>query len=279
MTFHTELDAQAFAELRRPFIARAIKFRLLEQPKSPRGSARAVAHIDARHVIERLNAVAGSGWSHTYGPFDRGSVTCHLTVLDVEHTDVGGDDMGVKGAYSDALKRSAVHFGVGLSLYAMPKVWIPAASLLRVDHNRWALTDATTDTLAQSYEDWVTSPAVAKRFGEVAGHGETTETIGAPPEQEAWADPDFPTAEHNAAEARFLGVAGATARQRGVDVNGLADRALTAVGVPTGGDGTWRLRHARAQQLEDAADLLSPPPTLLPPVPTAGATAAAIAGQ
>jgi hypothetical protein len=98
------------------------------------GRALAVAYIDARGVMDRLDDVCGLGWSETYDVLPDGSVVCRLRVqLDgqwIERSDAGspseqpdgGDRM--KAAFSDALKRAAVKFGIGRYLYRLPKQWV-----------------------------------------------------------------------------------------------------------------------------------------------------------
>lgn len=99
----------------------------------PRGSyngkARALAYIDARSVMRRLDAVVGPGNWHfdfdTLSP-DGKLVKGKLTVLGVTKCDAGEgstEDEPLKSAVSDALKRCAVHFGIGRYLYYLPQVW------------------------------------------------------------------------------------------------------------------------------------------------------------
>lgn len=92
-----------------------------------------MAFIDARAVMDRLDAICPNDWSFEAAevpgarvPTVRGT----LTVLGVSRTDFGeGDpssDAGnsYKAANSDALKRCAVHFGIGRYLYDLPKYWV-----------------------------------------------------------------------------------------------------------------------------------------------------------
>jgi hypothetical protein len=93
----------------------------------------AVAYLDARAVMDRLDEVCGLGWSDAYEVLPGGSVLCRLQVAvdgqTVVKCDVGspseqpdeGDRM--KAAFSDALKRAAVKFGIGRYLYRLPKQW------------------------------------------------------------------------------------------------------------------------------------------------------------
>jgi hypothetical protein len=119
------------AALAEPFDPKVIGWK----PQSAKGNrALAVAYIDARDVMDRLDAVVGVGaWSDEYTPLPAGCVSCRLRVKVggewVTKEDVGGPsdqpDAGdkLKAAYSDALKRAAVKFGVGRYLYSLPAVW------------------------------------------------------------------------------------------------------------------------------------------------------------
>ena len=84
-----------------------------------------VAYIDARAAMNRLDRVVGvDGWSDAYEVLEAGTVKCRLTVLGISKEDTGiGEDL--KAAFSDALKRAAVKFGVGRYLYDLPTVWAP----------------------------------------------------------------------------------------------------------------------------------------------------------
>jgi hypothetical protein len=85
-------------------------------------------YIDAREVMDRLDEVVGpEHWSTVFTVLDKDAavVECRLTVHGVTKADAGypnnpGSDFEkepFKAAYSDALKRAAVHFGIGRFLY------------------------------------------------------------------------------------------------------------------------------------------------------------------
>jgi hypothetical protein len=85
--------------------------------------------------MERLDNVLGlDGWQDEYEPLPDGSVVCKLRCRIggewLVKTDVGGPseqpDGGdrIKAAFSDALKRAAVKFGVGRYLYRLPSQWV-----------------------------------------------------------------------------------------------------------------------------------------------------------
>ena len=119
------------AALSAPFGPTEIKWK----PQAVKGNrAMALAYLDARAVQDRLDAVFGvEGWQDEYQIQADGSVVCKLQCLFgdrwVTKMDVGGmseqPDGGdrMKSAFSDALKRAAVKFGVGRYLYRLTAQW------------------------------------------------------------------------------------------------------------------------------------------------------------
>lgn len=90
----------------------------------------ALAFIDARDVMERLDTVCGpAGWQCRY-PHANGKTVCEIGIKVGEEwvwkADGAGDTdvEAEKGALSDAFKRAAVRWGVGRYLYAMPSPWV-----------------------------------------------------------------------------------------------------------------------------------------------------------
>lgn len=93
-------------------------------------TAMALAYMDARDVMERLDAVCGpAGWQDNYHETQSGRIVCSLTLnIDgvwITKCDAAGDTAveGEKGAISDAFKRAAVKWGIGRYLYAMEAPW------------------------------------------------------------------------------------------------------------------------------------------------------------
>jgi hypothetical protein len=115
-----------------PFEPREVKFKpqLVKNNK-----AMAIAYVDARVIEDRLDDVLGpENWQDEYEVLNDGSVTCRLRVkLGAEWVtkmDVGSlseqPDSGdrLKAAFSDALKRTAVKYGIGRYLYRLPAQWV-----------------------------------------------------------------------------------------------------------------------------------------------------------
>ncbi len=97
--------------------------------------AMAIAYVDARVIQDRLDEVLGvAGWQDEYEVLPDGGVVCrlrlHLGDQWITKMDVGGPseqpDEGDrrKAAFSDALKRAAVKFGIGRYLYRLPAQWV-----------------------------------------------------------------------------------------------------------------------------------------------------------
>lgn len=96
--------------------------------------AMALAYIDSRDVMDRLDTVLGPDcWRDEYEVLQAGAVRCRLSLRVggewVAKEDVGGasaqPDPGdkMKAAFSDALKRAAVKWGIGRYLYHLDAAW------------------------------------------------------------------------------------------------------------------------------------------------------------
>jgi len=85
----------------------------------------ALAYVDARDVMKRLDDVCGDMWQVRY-PFP-GCCEIGIKVGDEwlwRGNGAGATDVeGEKGQYSDAFKRAAVLWGVGRYLYYLPNKW------------------------------------------------------------------------------------------------------------------------------------------------------------
>lgn len=127
------VDANAIAQsLAAPFEAAEVKFK----PQTVSGNrALAVPFVDARVIQDRLDEVLGvMGWQDSYQCLPDGSVVCRLSIRVgqewIAKEDVGGQseqpDEGDrrKAAFSDALKRAAVKFGIGRYLYRFKPQWV-----------------------------------------------------------------------------------------------------------------------------------------------------------
>jgi len=177
----------ALSHLRRPPSPGGVRFKL----QTVSGDVGPVAaYIDARHVLDRLDQVCGPDWSARFeplpeqlvpAPVDQDGelrqplllfVRCRLTVFEVTREDVGeGHDP--KAAFSDALKRAAVHFGIGRALYALPSPWLRAGrgpgELRRNRAGKLILDGRTEGWCRERYARWLEAHG-QRQFGEPLDH-------------------------------------------------------------------------------------------------------------
>lgn len=180
--FPVDSFKDAAPHLRRPFDLYAVQFRALEGTKGERLNC--AAYVTARTVTDRLNLVCPGLWSDHY-ELVPGGMRCDLTVDGLTRSDVGwsagtANAMALKTLYSDAFKRAAVKFGVGVSLYALPHLvlyvdkkhaWakaLPEKDKWGNQKFRYGITPSGMSELRARYERWL---AVQMSFGEALAHG------------------------------------------------------------------------------------------------------------
>jgi hypothetical protein len=134
--------------LSKPFSANQIHWRVGSTTKdNKRGMA--LAYLDARDVMDRLDAVVGNNWSDSYQEV-AGRVVCSITINGVTRSDGAGDTQveAEKGGLSDAFKRAAVKYGIGRYLYRLDSEWVALDSKRRIVKPPtlpdWALPDDNT---------------------------------------------------------------------------------------------------------------------------------------
>jgi hypothetical protein len=126
-----------FAALAAEFPRDAVSWRAQSVIEQDGGhKALALAYIDARDVMRRLDEVCGpQNWQDRY-EVHGGKTICYLSIrLDdevsrptwVAKADGSGDSdvEEEKGAISGAFKRAAVKWGIGRYLYDIPTPWVP----------------------------------------------------------------------------------------------------------------------------------------------------------
>lgn len=107
--------------------------------------ALALAYIDARDVMDRLDDVCGpDGWSDSYVETAKGRVIASIAIKTPEEgwvskSDGAGDTdvEGEKGGMSDSFKRCAVKWGIGRYLYRLPDVWAPCETYEKNGKKQW----------------------------------------------------------------------------------------------------------------------------------------------
>ena len=130
--------SQLFEALAEPFSSVDVEWKpgALNHEKT---KALALAYVESRAYIQRLNALAGGDWSDEYQVYhlnDRIAVICRLTISSTTRTGDGEcliastngngeyvEANAVTTASAQAFKRACVKFGLGLYLYNLPQKW------------------------------------------------------------------------------------------------------------------------------------------------------------
>jgi hypothetical protein len=171
------MDDHFFERLAAPFPVELVSWRVgqtNERKKKPEDPLRgkALAYLDARDVMMRLDEVCGpAGWQRAY-PHANGKTVCSIGIKVgdewVWKADGAGDTdiEAEKGALSDAFKRAAVSWGIGRYLYGIPSPWVALDNFKQIeDSERKKLEDLlqkyTTEFEWGSPEDRATLKALA----------------------------------------------------------------------------------------------------------------------
>lgn len=169
----------SYADLRRPFTAAAMKWKV--QSSYGQNGSLIVGYIDARLVIDRLNLIVGHDWSDDYEALPSGLMICRLTVEGVTRMDVGTPiNNQPKGVYSDAFKRAAVKFGIGLPVYSIPKIVLEVGKGLKEvgqQKKTRIITVGGLKSCAEQYQAWLDEHG-SKSFGEPIDHGDISDSVG-----------------------------------------------------------------------------------------------------
>ena len=121
---------EVFELLAAPFPTESISWRIGSTTQDGT-KAMALAYLNARDVMDRLDSVVGPGnWQSEYVNAGNGATCCRIGIRigddwiwkadGAGQTDVEGD----KGQFSDALKRAAVSWGIGRYLYDLDSPWV-----------------------------------------------------------------------------------------------------------------------------------------------------------
>jgi hypothetical protein len=122
-----------FAKLRAPFNPDRVSWRVGSTNKE-KTKGMALAYVDARDVMDRLDEVCGpAGWQCSY-PHANGKTVCAIGIKVGDEwiwkSDGAGDSdiEAEKGALSDAFKRAAVRWAIGRYLYDVDSPWVEIES-------------------------------------------------------------------------------------------------------------------------------------------------------
>jgi hypothetical protein len=136
-----------FDKLSEPFPPSLVSWRVGSMNKD-KNKGMALAYIDARDVMRRLDDVCGpAGWQARY-PHANGKTICEIGIkVDGEWVwkanGAGDTDIEAeKGAISDAFKRAAVMWGVGRYLYDLPSPWVAVNQFKQIEDAEYRKLEA-----------------------------------------------------------------------------------------------------------------------------------------
>jgi hypothetical protein len=162
-----------FKALAAPFDPREVLWRVGSVTKD-KTKAMALAYVDARVVMDRLDAICGpAGWQCKYSHAN-GKTVCDIGILSrVESDGLGGhewiwkadgagdsDIEAEKGALSDAFKRAAVRWGIGRYLYEVDSPWVEIDEWKRIKQGEYKKLDMALRRHTQAILN--PAPSVAK---------------------------------------------------------------------------------------------------------------------
>lgn len=147
-----------FKDLHKPFAPNKISWRV-GSTNADKSKGMALAYIDARDVMERLEEVCGPLWQAEYVPMPNGTCCCRLGIkvgeewiwrangsMNLTDSDkADAKEMAEKGSYSDAFKRAAVLWGIGQYLYALDSPWValePAGRSFKIAQGEYRRLEA-----------------------------------------------------------------------------------------------------------------------------------------
>lgn len=150
-----------FAALSAPFAPELVSWRVGNTNAKKNGGVAtkgmALAYIDARDVMARLDSVCGPAhWQARY-PHANGKTICEIGLKVGDEwvwkaNGAGDTDVEAeKGAISDAFKRAAVLWGIGRYLYDIPSPWVAVNQFKQIEEAEHArLRDLLTKSAPQA---------------------------------------------------------------------------------------------------------------------------------
>lgn len=150
-------------QLKDPFDAKFVKWRVGATNKD-KTKGIAIAYIDSREVMKRLDDVCGiGGWRDRHSPVEGGFI-CEIDIKIDEEWITRSNAAGntkvepIKGGASDAFKRAASTWGVGRYLYYLPNVWVA----IKPQGNSYALAEIP------ELPEWAQPSTTISRWEDVA---------------------------------------------------------------------------------------------------------------
>lgn len=151
-----------FEALAAPFPPERVSWRIGQMQKNvsqgQTAKGKALAYLDARDVMGRLDKVCGPhGWQNRYSHAN-GKTVCDIGVLCgaewIWKADGAGDSdiEAEKGALSDAFKRAAVRWGIGRYLYDIPSPWVAVNQWKQIEEGEHSKLEALLEKFSTEFE-------------------------------------------------------------------------------------------------------------------------------
>jgi len=156
--------ATIFDKLAAPFEPKDVEWRVGSTTKD-KSKGMALCYVDARAVMDRLDAVCGpAGWQDRY-EFDGPRTICYLSVLHdgawITKADGAGDTAveAEKGSISSAFKRAAVKWGIGRYLYDVASPWVKLNQFKQIEPSEFDRLRKILPARIEAAEDAPEKPA------------------------------------------------------------------------------------------------------------------------
>ena len=147
-------------QLKNPFDPKFVKWRV-GATNGDKSKGIALAYIDSREVMKRLDAVCGAeNWRDRMIPMDGGFI-CEIDIKIEGEWVTRSNAAGftnidpIKGGASDAFKRAASAWGIGRYLYYLPNIWVAVVPAGK-SYSLGELPELPEWALPGKVEDWET---------------------------------------------------------------------------------------------------------------------------
>lgn len=188
------------AKLKAPFPPELVSWRVGATNAKKNGgkatSGIALAYVDARDVMERLDQVVGIDKYQVLHPHANGKTSCRIGIKINDEwvwKENGAGDSAMdaeKGAFSDSFKRAAVLWGIGRYLYDVPNIWVDLDDWGKIKNTKdprlmKALQDAAKGIRSENEAEPDTKPEnPSKKW--LADAGDKLKAFKTPEEIDAW---------------------------------------------------------------------------------------------
>lgn len=197
----TEFDKKLLDALSEPFPPQTLSWKPGAGIKGDASKAIAMAYVDVRSYMDRLDRIVPGQWSTSFTPWGENKVICNLTICNVTRASTGEFDPDEKFAIAEgtaaeaqAFKRACATFGLGRYLYRLLSHWVQMENKKITEESRRKLDKYYRDWYAKVMGDRAQAAAEAVPQDIVLGEGEESTHAEPAPAAKAPAPPSKPAA-------------------------------------------------------------------------------------